>query len=153
MSQVSETSKQEEVARAPAEETADRTVETAQQVAETAQQTTETARQANGDSVATVTEPPAPAQLAQAQQPGPEPEAPRPSATPEPATDSGPVAILRSGREGVDLVQPAPGDPAVSRDQVALDTIGYSDRGEVRLSGRAQSGSTVRVYVDNRAVS
>ncbi|MFC3616706.1 LysM peptidoglycan-binding domain-containing protein [Lutimaribacter marinistellae] len=92
-------------------------------------------------------------QLADAPQTPTEPEAETAKAAPDLATDSGPVAILRSGREGVELLQPAPADPQVSRDQVALDTIGYSDEGEVNLSGRAQSGSTVRVYVDNRAVS
>ncbi len=62
------------------------------------------------------------------------------------------VAIIRSGDEGVELVQP----PAVSTTppgQVALDTIGYSDQGEVELTGRAQDDSSVRLYLDNTLIA
>ncbi len=62
------------------------------------------------------------------------------------------VAILRSGDEGVELVQP----PAVNTTppgQVALDTIGYSDQGEVELTGRAQDDSSVRLYLDNTLIA
>jgi nucleoid-associated protein YgaU len=63
------------------------------------------------------------------------------------------VAVLRAGREGVDLVQPIrPQDPAAA-DRIALDTIGYTEAGDVRLSGRAGAGRVVRVYVDNDAVA
>lgn len=62
------------------------------------------------------------------------------------------VAILRSGEEGVELVQP----PAVDEtppDQIALDTIGYSESGEVELTGRVQDESTVRLYLNNELVA
>ena len=37
---------------------------------------------------------------------------------------------------------------------IALDTITYSEQGEVRLAGRAQtSGTNVQVYLDNAAVA
>ncbi len=61
-----------------------------------------------------------------------------------------PVAVLKSTAAGVELLNPAA--PTVM-DTVALDTIGYSDTGDVQLSGRAQPDTdTVRVYLDNDAV-
>lgn len=57
------------------------------------------------------------------------------------------VAILRSGEDGVELVQPATGAARA----LALDTIGYSETGDVQLSGRAPKGATIRVYLDNAA--
>lgn len=57
------------------------------------------------------------------------------------------VAVLKSTPDGVTLLQKAP--EASSR--VAIDTIGYSDTGDVQLSGRAAAGtSEVRIYLDNR---
>ncbi|TDK50469.1 LysM peptidoglycan-binding domain-containing protein [Antarcticimicrobium luteum] len=38
-------------------------------------------------------------------------------------------------------------------DQIALDTISYSETGDVLLSGRAGVLSVVRVYLDNKAVA
>lgn len=71
----------------------------------------------------------------------------------EPNEQPAQVAILRSGEKGVELLQPAEPAQQVSRTQVALDTIGYSDAGDVRLTGRAREGAQVRVYLDNKAVS
>jgi hypothetical protein len=60
------------------------------------------------------------------------------------------VAVLRSTAEGVTLLQPS----APIAEQIELDTIGYSDLGEVQLSGRANPGAVeVRVYVNNRTVA
>lgn len=72
---------------------------------------------------------------------------PSPPAVPsEPAQ----VAILKSDAQGVTLLQPS--SPRVTTN-VAIDTIGYSDGGEVQLSGRAQGQATeVRVYLDNKSV-
>ncbi len=61
------------------------------------------------------------------------------------------VAILRSGDDGVELVQGA--TQGAAGDQVALDTIGYSDEGHVELTGRVPGGSVVRVYLNNRLVA
>ncbi len=61
------------------------------------------------------------------------------------------VAILRSGEEGVELVQP-PAVQEAAPEQVALDTIGYSDVGDVQLSGRVADGAAVRLYLNNRLV-
>lgn len=88
---------------------------------------------------------PAPQVAAEATQPGAEPSAP--AATPAPATGSQSVTVLKSTADGVELLQPAP----ETMSQVAIDTIGYSDTGEVQLSGRAVPGtSEVRIYLDNR---
>lgn len=68
------------------------------------------------------------------------------------AVDDQQIAILRSGEDGVELVQP----PAAQTDepeQVALDTIGYSDTGEVQLTGRVKDGAAVRLYLNNRLVA
>ncbi|MCG7622441.1 LysM peptidoglycan-binding domain-containing protein [Epibacterium sp. Ofav1-8] len=63
------------------------------------------------------------------------------------------VAVLRAGRDGVTLVRPAsPVAPALL-DKVALDTIGYTDAGEVQLAGRARPDALVRVYLDNSPVA
>ncbi len=62
------------------------------------------------------------------------------------------IAVLRSGEEGVELVQP-PASQEDASEQVALDTIGYSDAGDVQLTGRVQDGSAIRLYLDNRLVA
>lgn len=62
------------------------------------------------------------------------------------------IAVLRSGEEGVELVQ-TPELPSDEPEQVALDTIGYSDTGDVQLTGRAPDGSGVRLYLDNQLVA
>ncbi|WP_037310065.1 LysM peptidoglycan-binding domain-containing protein [Ruegeria halocynthiae] len=62
------------------------------------------------------------------------------------------IAILRSGEDGVELVQPLTPQPGAP-DQVALDTIGYSNAGGVELTGRVPDGSAIRLYLDNRLVA
>ena len=60
------------------------------------------------------------------------------------------VALLKSTEEGVELL---PGSVPEAVDKVVLDTITYSEIGDVRLAGRAQTGSTsVQVYLDNAPV-
>ncbi|EAP83900.1 Ig-like domain-containing protein [Sulfitobacter sp. EE-36] len=74
------------------------------------------------------------------------------AAQPDPARPSAdtPVALLKSDADGVELL---PGTAPEVTDRIALDTITYSDEGEVRLAGRAQAqASSVRVYLDNRSV-
>jgi len=72
-----------------------------------------------------------------------------PATAPAPA----PVAVLRAGSDGVELLQPGTPVPPDAMDKIVLDTISYSDTGKVLLSGRSQQKSTVRVYLDNRAVA
>ncbi|MCU9838019.1 LysM peptidoglycan-binding domain-containing protein [Ruegeria sp. WL0004] len=69
------------------------------------------------------------------------------------AAQTAPVAVLRSDASGVELVQAPEVKSSLEPVRVALDTIGYSETGSVRLTGRANGGSVVRVYFNNRAVS
>ncbi|MEP5732392.1 MAG: hypothetical protein ABJL67_23835 [Sulfitobacter sp.] len=58
--------------------------------------------------------------------------------------------VLKSTAEGVELLNPAAPEVMSS---VAIDTISYSDAGDVQLAGRAQSeASSVRVYLNNNSV-
>jgi len=73
-----------------------------------------------------------------------------PQPDPAPPSADTPVALLKSDADGVELL---PGTAPEVTDRIALDTITYSDEGEVRLAGRAQpQASSVRVYLDNRSV-
>ena len=73
-----------------------------------------------------------------------------PQPDPAPPAEDAPVALLKSDADGVELL---PGTAPEVTDRIALDTITYSDEGEVRLAGRAQAqASSVRVYLDNRSV-
>jgi len=67
--------------------------------------------------------------------------------TPEPEQN---VALLKATEEGLELLN-APRPDALQ--SVALDTISYSDAGQVQLSGRARPDTrVVRVYLDNKSV-
>ena len=60
------------------------------------------------------------------------------------------VAVLKATEEGVELLNTPRPDVMGT---VALDTISYSDAGDVQLSGRARANTrVVRVYLDNNAV-
>ncbi len=63
------------------------------------------------------------------------------------------VAVLRATRDGIELLQPATPRRPEAMAQIALDTIGYSETGDVQLSGRAQGKSVVRIYLDNKPVA
>ncbi len=78
------------------------------------------------------------------------PEAPLAPAPGETPVQSTVVAVLKSTPDGVELLNTP--SPEVM-ENVAIDTISYSDVGEVQLAGRAQSQATsVRVYLDNTSV-
>ncbi|KEJ90093.1 LysM domain protein [Sulfitobacter donghicola DSW-25 = KCTC 12864 = JCM 14565] len=69
---------------------------------------------------------------------------------PQAPVETAKVAVLKSDEEGVTLLNP---EPPQAMTAVALDTIGYSEIGDVQLSGRAQPDTArVRVYLDNRSV-
>lgn len=69
---------------------------------------------------------------------------------PSPSAAPAAVAMLKSDAQGVSLLSNAPPQVMTS---VILDTIGYSEVGDVQLSGRAQPDTArVRVYLDNAAV-
>lgn len=78
---------------------------------------------------------------------------PEPVVAAEAATKDTPqqqVALLKSTSDGVELL--ASSAPQVTG-SLALDTITYSDAGDVRLAGRAQTeGTSVQVYLDNASV-
>ncbi|NNK15635.1 MAG: LysM peptidoglycan-binding domain-containing protein, partial [Sulfitobacter sp.] len=79
-----------------------------------------------------------------------EPSAQVAAPAPEQTQKTETVAILKSTADGVELLNTP--SPEVM-DNVAIDTISYSDAGAVQLAGRAQTkATTVRVYLDNNAV-
>ncbi|MEM8655487.1 MAG: LysM peptidoglycan-binding domain-containing protein [Pseudomonadota bacterium] len=70
------------------------------------------------------------------------------STSPDTTTE---VTVLRSTSDGVEVLGSTP--PA-ALDNIALDSISYSDEGEVELAGRAQSeADMVRVYVNNTPIA
>lgn len=71
------------------------------------------------------------------------------AASEQPTTE---VAILKSDEDGVQIINRSSAPEVMSN--VEIDTISYSEQGDVLLSGRAQSAATsVRVYLDNAAVT
>jgi nucleoid-associated protein YgaU len=96
---------------------------------------------------------PAPAQPAQSQAVSTRPTAQGGAGqTPRPAPPDK-VAILRATAEGVQLVEPIAPAPQAMKN-IVLDTISYSDQGDVELAGRAQDQTAeVRVYLNNRAIT
>lgn len=70
--------------------------------------------------------------------------------------DDEPVqTVLLSDESGVRVLQaPRPEDAAPEvMSSVALDAITYSDAGKVALSGRAQGGGFIRVYLNNEPIT
>lgn len=70
-------------------------------------------------------------------------------------TRSDTTAVLLSDEDGVRVLQPpTSGDQAPEvMSVVALDTITYSQQGDVQLSGRGQSEGFVQVYLDNAPIT
>lgn len=84
----------------------------------------------------------------------PEPEAVAESnPTPEPEPASSSVAVLRAGADGVELIQSGSAPQPEALTDIVLETISYSDEGEVQLTGRAGKRSTVRVYLNNKPLT
>ncbi|WP_299149432.1 LysM peptidoglycan-binding domain-containing protein [uncultured Tateyamaria sp.] len=81
-----------------------------------------------------------------------DPEVPEPSLqTAAPTSEDAPVTVLRSTQDGVEVLNAA-GPEAL--ENIEIDTISYSNEGDVQLAGRAQTeAEVVRVYVDNRPVA
>lgn len=84
--------------------------------------------------------------------PQPAPQTGATHTRPAPQSDAS-VAVLRAGRDGVTLVQPARPTVPELVGKVALDTISYTDAGDVQLAGRAKPDAMVRVYLDNSPVA
>jgi len=71
--------------------------------------------------------------------------------TPAPATAPAGVTVLRSTAEGVEVLSNARPE---ALDNIEIDTISYSESGDVQLAGRAQSeADVVRVYVNNKPIA
>ena len=80
---------------------------------------------------------------------------PEPTETPATEDTEATQTVLLSDESGVRVVQPSlplSAAPEVMS-SVALDTISYSEAGEVQLSGRGQGAGFVRVYLDNAPVT
>lgn len=77
---------------------------------------------------------------------------PAPVAQPEEPATPAPVTVLRADAEGVELLQPSTDADPDDNIKLVLDTIGYSDAGDVLLSGRAAANSVIRVYLDNKVI-
>ena len=61
------------------------------------------------------------------------------------------VTVLKSTEEGVEVLGNTPPE---ALDNIALDSISYSDTGDVELAGRAQpEADAVRIYVNNTPVA
>lgn len=58
--------------------------------------------------------------------------------------------VLLADEDGISVLQDGSGLPSV--DNVVIDAITYDDGGEVALSGRGQSGASLRVYLDNTPI-
>ena len=72
-------------------------------------------------------------------------------AAPEPETDT---AVLISDEEGVRVLQAPPGDEGPDvMSVVALDTITYSEEGDVELAGRGTGDGLVQLYLDNAPIA
>ena len=86
--------------------------------------------------------------------PDPKPATPEaePEAKPQPEPVAEQVAILKADESGVEIINRSSAPEVMSN--VAIDTISYSQGGDVLLSGRAQSqASAVRVYLNNAVVT
>ena len=84
--------------------------------------------------------------------PQPAPQTGATHTRPAPQSDAS-VAVLRAGRDGVTLVQPARPTVPELVGKVALDTISYTDSGDVQLAWRAKPDAMVLVYLDNSPVA
>lgn len=82
--------------------------------------------------------------------PAPQRAAPEPAGT-EVAAQA--PAVLLSTREGVRLLQPAGGTAPETMARVSIDTISYSDSGDVQIAGRGAGEGFVRVYLDNAPIT
>ena len=83
----------------------------------------------------------------------PAPPAAEPEVATAPAAPAAPRAsvVLKSSADGVEVIS-APSPEVMKR--VALDTISYSDVGDVQLAGRAQArAEEVRVYLNNSPIA
>lgn len=77
---------------------------------------------------------------------------PAPAAKPLPAAPARVASAQPVISAYPEAAQAAPAGAAVKQDEVAVDVIDYDDKGDVVFSGRADPGSKVEVFIDNRKV-
>ncbi|GAB0113255.1 LysM peptidoglycan-binding domain-containing protein [Acidisoma sp. C75] len=63
--------------------------------------------------------------------------------------ESGPLVVLSQGTAPPRLLATPPGS---TPGPVGLDIVQYGEQGQIRFTGHAKPGSTVRLYVDNKPV-
>jgi len=73
-----------------------------------------------------------------------------------PAQNAAPPLAVLTGPNAAPLVLTGPAQPpgaaAADHARLALGAVEYDEHGEIRLSGTAPPGATVRLYVDNRPI-
>lgn len=73
-----------------------------------------------------------------------------------PAPNAAPPLAVLTGPNAAPLVLTGPAQPpgtaSAGRIPLALGAVEYDEHGEIRLSGTAPPGATVRLYVDNRPI-
>ena len=93
--------------------------------------------------------------VAEPENPSDEPTPLATSASPDQPAAPAPAAItvLKASSEGVEVLQTGAADRPVVMQEISLDTISYSEEGDVQLAGRARVQSVVRIYLDNEAIA
>ena len=81
------------------------------------------------------------------------PSVDRSSQPAKPAVPAQQLTVLRTSRDGVDVVQGGSPTPPKALERIELATISYTEDGQVYLTGSSAGDSTVRVYLDNVAVA
>ncbi len=66
---------------------------------------------------------------------------------------SNPITVLKATSDGVEVLQTGTAARPDVMGEISLDTISYSEAGDVQLSGRARLQSVVRIYLDNHAIA
>ncbi len=73
-----------------------------------------------------------------------------------PAQNAAPPLAVLTGPNAAPLVLTGPGQPpgtaSADHTRLALGAAEYDEHGEIRLSGTAPPGDTVRLYIDNRSI-
>jgi hypothetical protein len=69
-----------------------------------------------------------------------------------PAPAQPPLAVLTGPQQTPRVLQGPPGEGTAKPGHLGLGAVEYDNRGELRLSGTAPPGATVRLYADNKPI-
>lgn len=69
-----------------------------------------------------------------------------------PAPAQPPIAVLTAPQQPPRVLQGPPGEGVTQPGRLGLGALDYDEKGELRLSGTAPPGATIRLYVDNQPV-